>query len=55
MAQKLVKPRRDDRITRALDDPKTYFTQARARALKEVAAEMAQERTRRLARRRLAH
>ena len=44
MAQKLTNPRRDDRITRALADPKTYFKQARERARREVAAEMAQER-----------
>lgn len=54
MAQKLIKPRRDDRISRALADPKTYFAQARERARQEVAAEMAQERNRPAARRRLA-
>lgn len=55
MAQKLIKPRRDDRIARALADPKTYFKQAQERALKEVAAEMAQERKTTRPRRRLAH
>lgn len=54
MAQKLSKPRRDDRIERALADPKTYFDQARQRALREVSAEMAQERRRPVVRRRLA-
>jgi hypothetical protein len=54
MAQKLSKPRRDDRIERALADPKTYFEQARKRALREVSAEMAQERNRPQPRRRLA-
>ncbi|ROR90974.1 hypothetical protein [Nocardioides aurantiacus] len=54
MAQKLNKPRRDDRIARALADPKTYFGQARDRARKEVAAEMAQERKNGSARRRTA-
>ncbi|MDZ5660463.1 hypothetical protein HN031_02635 [Nocardioides sp. zg-1308] len=54
MAQKLVKPRRDDRISRALADPKTYFAQARERARREVVAEMAQERGRPTDRRRLA-
>ena len=44
MAQKLVNPRRDDRILRALADPKAYFAQARERARRDVAAEMAQER-----------
>ena len=54
MAQKLSKPRRDDRIERALADPKAYFDQARKRALQEVSAEMAQERGRPQGRRRLA-
>lgn len=54
MAQKLSKPRRDDRIERALADPKTYFDQARQRALREVSAEMAQERRRPAVRRRIA-
>jgi hypothetical protein len=54
MAQKLIKPRRDDRIERALADPKTYFEQARKRALREVSAEMAQERRRPQKRSRLA-
>lgn len=51
MAQKLSKPRRDDRISRALADPKTYFAQARDRARREVEAEMAQRRNRQAARR----
>jgi hypothetical protein len=45
MAFKLPEPRRrDDRIARALADPKAYFAEARARARREVAAEIAQER-----------
>src|SRR5688500_17369706 len=52
MAQELVKPRHDDRIARALADPKTYFAQARERARKEIVAEMAQERSRPTPRRR---
>lgn len=51
MAQKMTKPRRDDRISRALADPKTYFAQARERARKEVVAEMAAERNRPIRRR----
>lgn len=48
MAMKLADPRRrDDRISRALADPKTYFAEARPKARREVAAEMAQERNQR--------
>lgn len=54
MAQKLVKPRRDGRIARALADPKKYFAQARTRAMREVEAEMAQKRNAPTSRRRLA-
>lgn len=54
MARKLQAPRSDDRIQRALQDPKTYFTQARERAQREVRAEMARERSRSQARKRLA-
>lgn len=44
MAQKLRKPRPDDRIARALENPKAYFDQARRRALREVSEEMTKER-----------
>ena len=54
MAHKLVKPRKDDRIERALADPESYFKQARERALREVSAEVAAERRRLQPRRRLA-
>lgn len=47
MAQKMVNCHRAERITRATADPKTYFEEARQRARREVAAEMAQERRRR--------
>jgi hypothetical protein len=50
VAQKMTKPRQDDRIERGNADPKTYFGQARKRALREVAAEMAQERGKPIAR-----
>lgn len=54
MAKKLRTTSRDDRIERALQDPKTYFKQARERAQREVSAEMARERSRPAARKRLA-
>ncbi|WP_193607421.1 hypothetical protein [Nocardioides lijunqiniae] len=54
MTQKLLKPRQDDRIARALADPKTYFEQARRRARREVEAEVAQERAASAPRRRSA-
>lgn len=54
MAKKLRVTRPDDRIERAIQDPKTYFDQARERAQREVRAEMARERTRPQAKRRLA-
>jgi hypothetical protein len=53
MAKKLRTTRRDDRIERALRDPKTYFSQARERAKQEVIAEMARERSRPQPRKRL--
>lgn len=54
MAHKLVKPRKDDRIERALANPDAYFKQARERAEREVSAEVEQERRRPQTRRRTA-
>lgn len=54
MAKKLRTSRPDDRIERALQDPKAYFNQARERAQREVSAEMARERNRPPSRKRLA-
>ena len=54
MAHKMVKPRKDDRIEKALANPEAYFKQARERAQREVTAEVAQERRRPLIRRRTA-
>ena len=54
MAHKLIKPREDDRIEQALANPDAYFKQARERAEREVAAEVATERRRQPTRRRTA-
>lgn len=47
MAQKMLKPKKDDRIERALADPDAYFLEARMRARREILAEMKQEAARR--------
>lgn len=49
MPQPMTRPRHDTRIDRILNDPQTYFAEARARTRAEVRAERAQERTRGLA------
>lgn len=44
---KIANPKQDDRVEKILQDPDTYFSEARERARAEVQREVARERKRR--------
>lgn len=46
MAVKVRRKRPDDRVERILKDPQTYFEQARAKARKDIVAELERDRGR---------